>query len=61
MGKVVLRFGRYEEFWEFCFGHCRSFRVGCACSCVLRRELGIPPFGESYLGKMKGEIKSDAK
>ena len=57
---VLVRFGTYEEFWRFCFGQCRDFKVGCAVNCPTRKKLGIPPFGKSYLGKMKGEIRKDA-
>ncbi|MEM2129152.1 MAG: hypothetical protein QXZ70_00995 [Candidatus Bathyarchaeia archaeon] len=55
--KAPILFKSYEEFWFFCFGQCRDFRVGCANSCELRKQLEIPPHGKSYLGKMKGEIE----
>jgi hypothetical protein len=57
---VLLRFRTYEEFWLFCFGQCRDFKLGCAAQCEIRKKLEIPPFSKSYLGKMKGEIRKDA-
>ncbi|MCJ7631794.1 hypothetical protein MUP77_05270 [Candidatus Bathyarchaeota archaeon] len=55
--EAVLRFSRYEEFWHYCFCECRDSRVGCACSCGLRKRLKIPPHGKSYLGKLEGEVR----
>lgn len=55
--RAVLKFTSYEEFWRFCHGQCPDFREGCASDCELRKRLGIPPFGKSYLGKLKGEIQ----
>jgi hypothetical protein len=26
---VSLKFVTYEEFWRYCFGQCRAFKVGC--------------------------------
>jgi hypothetical protein len=54
---VLLRFKTYEEFWRFCYGQCRDFRVGCAVGCELRKELGIPPYGKLYVSKLEGEVK----
>lgn len=51
-----LVFLRYEEFWSFCFLKCYDFNLGCAKCCLLRKRLGIPPFGKSYLAKLKGEV-----
>ncbi len=48
--------GSYEEFWFFCFHTCPKVRVGCANSCKFREKLGIPPFGNSYAGKLEGRI-----
>ena len=53
-----LRFKTYEEFWRYCFGQCRNFKLGCAVDCELRKRLGIPPHGKSYEGKLKGEVQS---
>jgi len=58
---VLLRFRTYEEFWSFCFGQCKYFKLGCAADCLLRKKLEIPPFSKSYLGKMKGEVRKDAR
>ena len=55
--EISLKFSRYEEFWSYCFGQCRDFKLGCAVDCLLRRRLGIPPHGKSYLEKLKGEVK----
>ena len=54
---VRVRFETYEDFWSFCFHKCSEFRVGCAKSCLIRKRLGIPPFGKSYLGKLSGPVK----
>ena len=55
--RVLLRFKTYEEFWRYCFGQCRDFRVGCAVDCGLRKRLEIPPHEESYEGKLEGEVR----
>ena len=54
--KVLLRFKKYEEFWRYCFGQCRDFKVGCAVDCEVRKQLRIPPHGRSYEGKLEGEV-----
>ena len=36
---VLLRFRTYEEFWLFCFGQCRDFKLGCATQCEIRKRL----------------------
>jgi hypothetical protein len=51
-----IKFRKYEEFWHFCFEECPLFKQGCAKGCGFRKYLAIPPFGEDYLGKLKGEI-----
>jgi len=55
--RVLLRFKTYEEFWCYCFGQCRDYRVGCAVDCELRKRFGIPPHGKSYESKLKGEVQ----
>jgi len=52
----LLHFASYDEFWVFCFFHCGKLKDGCARSCELRKFLGIPPFGKSYIGKFEGRI-----
>jgi hypothetical protein len=58
---MILKFssdsGRMKSSGLFCFGQCQCFKLGCAAQCEIRKRLGIPPFGKSYLGKLKGEIK----
>ena len=54
---MSLSFRSYEEFWVYCSCQCPCFKVGCACSCELRKKLEIPPFSNSYLDKLKGEVK----
>ena len=49
-------FKTYEEFWIYCFSKCEAFKVGCAKSCEIRKRLAIPPFENSYLGKLEGKI-----
>jgi len=55
-GKNVIVFKTYEEFWDFCNNRCPDRAVGCANKCILRKLLGIPPFGKTYEGKLSGKI-----
>jgi hypothetical protein len=55
--KAVMAFRTYEEFWEFCKRECLDRGVGCANRCMLRKLLGIPPFGKTYEGKLHGPVK----
>jgi hypothetical protein len=40
-------FTTYEEFWAWCNNQCPDRAVGCANKCILRKMLGIPPFGKT--------------
>jgi hypothetical protein len=55
--KAIIVFSDYSEFWEFCKRECPDRTIGCANKCILRRILGIPPFGKSYEGKLQGPVK----
>jgi hypothetical protein len=55
--KAVMVFRRYEEFWAWCNNQCPDRAVGCANKCILRKMLGIPPFGKTYEGKLQGPVK----
>jgi hypothetical protein len=54
--KKLVGFSDYESFWEFCNHQCPDRAIGCAKKCILRKLLGIPPFGKSYEGKLQGKI-----
>jgi hypothetical protein len=54
--KPIIVFHSYEEFWSWCNSQCPDRAIGCAKKCILRRLLGIPPFGKSYEGKLSGKI-----
>jgi hypothetical protein len=47
----IIMFTTYEEFWAWCNNQCPDRAVGCANKCILRKMLGIPPFG-----KIQGRI-----
>ena len=51
-------FASYDGVWVFCFLQCREFKVGCSESCEGRKQLKVPPFGPSYLGKLRGRVTS---
>jgi hypothetical protein len=54
--KPIIVFHSYEEFWDFCNRQCPDRAIGCANKCILRKLLGIPPFGKTYEGKLSGKI-----
>lgn len=56
--KVLWRFKTYEGSWRYCFGQCRDLKLGCAVDCELRKGLGTPAHGKSYVGKLGGEVQS---
>jgi hypothetical protein len=55
--KAVMVFRTYEEFWAWCNNQCPDRAVGCANKCIVRKMLGIPPFGKTYEGKLQGPVK----
>jgi hypothetical protein len=54
--KPIVVFSDYSEFWDFCNNRCPDRAIGCANKCIIRKLLGIPPFGKSYEGKLQGKI-----
>ncbi len=48
--------GSFEEFWFFCFSRWEKAKGDCVKSCELRKRLEIPPFGNSYDGKLEGTV-----
>jgi hypothetical protein len=54
--KKLIGFSDYESFWRWCREECPDRAIGCANKCIIRKLLGIPPFGKTYEGKLSGKI-----